>query len=145
MHAKCFICVQLCVTLRTVALQAPLSMGLSRQKYWSGLPCPPQGTFLTQGSNLRLLQWHVASLPLLSPGGSHSKEAACNVGDLGLTPELGRPPGEGKGYPLPYSGLENSTVQSMGLQRVIHSGVTFTFTLQHHLGTATIYYEKLNL
>ena len=33
--------VQLCATLWTVALQAPLSMGFSRQEYWSGLPCPP--------------------------------------------------------------------------------------------------------
>ena len=37
-----------------------------------------------------------------------SKESAYNVGDLGLIPELGRSPGEEKGYPLQYSGLENS-------------------------------------
>jgi len=36
------------------------------------------------------------------------KESACNVRDLGLIPGLGRSPGEGKGYPLQYSGLENS-------------------------------------
>ena len=41
------------------------------------------------------------------PGGSGGKESACNVGDLGLIPELGRSPGEGNGYPLQYSGLEN--------------------------------------
>ena len=35
--------VQLFATLRTVAHQAPLSMGFSRQEYWSGLPCPPPG------------------------------------------------------------------------------------------------------
>ena len=35
--------VQLCAILWTVALQAPLSMGFSRQEYWSGLPCPPPG------------------------------------------------------------------------------------------------------
>ena len=40
--------------------------------------------------------------------GSASKESTCNVGDLGLMPGLGRSPGEGNGYPLPYSGLENS-------------------------------------
>ena len=34
-------CVQLCATLWTVACQAPLSMGFSRQEYWSGLSCPP--------------------------------------------------------------------------------------------------------
>ena len=42
------------------------------------------------------------------PGGSAGKESACNVGDLDLIPGLGRSPGEGKGYPLQYSGLENS-------------------------------------
>ena len=39
---------------------------------------------------------------------SVGKESACNAGDLGLIPGLGRSPGEGKGYPLQYSGLENS-------------------------------------
>ena len=42
------------------------------------------------------------------PGGSDSKESACNAGDLSSIPGLGRFPGEGKGYPLQYSGLENS-------------------------------------
>ena len=42
------------------------------------------------------------------PCGSAGKEFACNVGDLGLIPGLGRSPGEGKDYPLQYSGLENS-------------------------------------
>ena len=39
---------------------------------------------------------------------SAGKESVCNAGDLGSIPGLGRSPGEGKGYPLPYSGLENS-------------------------------------
>ena len=38
-----FSCVRLCATLWTIAHQAPLSMGFSRQEYWSGLPCPPRG------------------------------------------------------------------------------------------------------
>ena len=42
------------------------------------------------------------------PGGSDGKESACYVGDLGSIPGLGRSPGEGNGYPLQYSGLENS-------------------------------------
>ena len=42
------------------------------------------------------------------PGGSTGKESACSAGDLGSVPGLGRSPGEGKGYPLQYSGLENS-------------------------------------
>ena len=40
--------------------------------------------------------------------GSAGKESTCYVGDLGLIPVLGRSPGEGKGYILQYSGLENS-------------------------------------
>ena len=42
------------------------------------------------------------------PGGSAGKESACNAGDLGLIPGWGRSPGEGNGYSLQYSGLENS-------------------------------------
>ena len=51
-------------------------------------------------------------LPLVNilgfSGGSVGKESACNVGDLGSIPGLGRPLGEGNSYPLQYSGLENS-------------------------------------
>ena len=59
------------VTPRTVALQAPLSMGFSRQGYWSGCHALLQGIFLTQGSNpplLRLLQWQGVFLALVPPG-----------------------------------------------------------------------------
>ena len=42
------------------------------------------------------------------PCGSAGEEFACNGGDLGPIPGLGRSPGEVKGYPLQYSGLENS-------------------------------------
>ena len=56
--------------------------------------------------------WRRHRLPtpafLSFPGGSAGKESACNAGDLGLIPGLGRSPGEGNGYPLQYSGLENS-------------------------------------
>ena len=41
------------------------------------------------------------------PCGSDGKESACNAGDLGSIPGLGRSLGEGNGYPLQYSGLEN--------------------------------------
>ena len=63
----CCVCVHLVVSssaaLWTVARQAPLSVGLSRQGYWSGLPCPPPGGLPTQGSNLpllSLLDWQAA-------------------------------------------------------------------------------------
>ena len=42
------------------------------------------------------------------PDSSVGKESACNAGDPGSVPGLGRFPGEGKGYPLQYSDLENS-------------------------------------
>ena len=42
------------------------------------------------------------------PSGSDGKESACNAGDLGSMPGLGRSPGEGNGNPLQYSYLENS-------------------------------------
>ena len=48
---------------------------------------------------------------------------------LGLIPGLGRSPGEGKGYPRQFSGLENSMDQSMGLLRVRHDWATFTMVL----------------
>ena len=68
------------------------------------------------------------------PGGSAGKEPACNAGDLDSIPGLGRSPGEGNGYPLRYSGLENS------MNCIVH-GVAgsrtglcdFHFTSQHHL------------
>ena len=46
---NCFSSVQLCATLWTVACQVPLSMGFSRQEYWSGLPCPPPGNLPDPG------------------------------------------------------------------------------------------------
>ena len=57
-------------------------------------------------------------------GGSAGKESACNAGDRCSIARSGRSPGEGNGYPLQYSGLENSRteepggLQSMGSQRV---------------------------
>ena len=51
------------------------------------------------------------------PGVSNGKESACNAGDLGWIPGLGRSAGEGKGYPLQYSGLENP-MECIGSQRL---------------------------
>ena len=67
--------VWLFVTLWTVAWWAPLSIGLSRQEYWSGLPCLPPGILLTQGSNpcVSCFLLHLASLHLLNLKTLHSK------------------------------------------------------------------------
>ena len=65
------------------------------------------------------------------PGGSDGKESACNVGDLSLTPGLGRSPREGNGNPLQYSCLGNPMdravggLESVGSQRVGHSWATY--------------------
>ena len=59
--------VRLFVTLWTIACWAPLSMGFSRQEYWSGLPCPPPGGLPNPGVELVLLvspALQVDSLPL---------------------------------------------------------------------------------
>ena len=70
--------VQLFGTLWTVTCQAPLSMGFSRQEYWSWLLCPPPGDLPTQESNpglLSLLHWQVGCLPLM-PSGKPTKTVA---------------------------------------------------------------------
>ena len=91
----------------TIARQAPLSMGLSRQEYWSELPCPspgdlPQVSCVPCVGRWVLYHWG-ASLVAQTV-----KSSACNAGDLGSTPGSGRSPGEGNGNPLQYSCLENS-------------------------------------
>ena len=86
--------------------------------------------FPDQGLNPCLLHWQVGSLPLSHREAqrpisfnkltcdSAGKESACNAGDLGSIPGLERSAGEGKGYPLQYSGLENSMdIQSMGCKQ----------------------------
>ena len=47
-------------------------------------------------------------------GGSDSRQSACNIGDGGPIPALGRPPGEGKRNPFQYFRLENSTMEEPG-------------------------------
>ena len=58
-------------TIWTIAHQTPLSMGFSRQKYWSGLPFPTLGDLPNPGLNphlLCLLHWQAGSLPPVPPG-----------------------------------------------------------------------------
>ena len=59
---------QLCVTLWTVACQAPLSMGFSRQEYWSGVPCPPPGDLPNPGIEPQSPALQADSLPLSHQG-----------------------------------------------------------------------------
>ena len=67
----CFSGFQLFVTLRIRIRQAPLSIGFSRQEYWSKLPCIPPGDLPNPRIklvSLSFLYWQADSLPLISPG-----------------------------------------------------------------------------
>ena len=69
------------------------------------------------------------------PCGSAGKESACNAGDLGSIPGLGRSPGEGKGFPLQYSGLEDSmgyTVHGVAESQTWLSDFHFTHFLRNN-------------
>ena len=72
------------------------------------------------------------------PGDSVGKESACNAGDLGLIPGLGRSFGEGNSYPLQYSGLENPKDFIVhGVSKSLLSNFHFTSLLE--LGSVKIY------
>ena len=89
-------CVWLFLISWTVSYQDPLSMEFSRQEHWSGLPFPSPGDLSDPGIEPRSPTLQADTLPSLPPGKS---------------------PGEGKHYPLQYSGLENS------MECIVH-GVT---------------------
>ena len=76
-------------------------------------------SYASEGLRSLLTQLY-SELSMISLGFT-GKESACNAGDLGLIPRLGRSPREGKGYPLQYSGLKNST------DCIVH-GVTKSWT-----------------
>ena len=72
------------------------------------------------------------------PCGSAGKESTCNAGDLDLIPGLGRSPREGKGYPLQYSGLENS------MDCIVH-GVTKSCTRLSNFHFTSLSFSELLL
>ena len=96
MKVKSLSLIHLLATPRTAAYQAPLSMGFSRQEYWSGLPVPSPAARL---SKCLIQEWIFLVVQMVSnlPG----------MQETGLIPGLGRSPGEGNSYPLQYSCLEN--------------------------------------
>ena len=79
------------------------------------------------------------------PSGSAGKESSCSVGDLGSIPGLGRSSGEGKGYPLQYSGLENS--MDCIVHGVAESDTTEWLSLHFHfhwlVGTGAKWEQKV--
>ena len=106
----CFFCLLTCLLYGLCNAEGCLQFGRSRFISWVGK-----------------IHWRRDRLPtpvfLDFPCGSGRKESTCNSGDLDSIPGLGWSPGEENGYPLQYSGLENS----MESQRVRHNWVTFTF------------------
>ena len=93
----------------------------------------------TYGSAPSLFTWNYHNIvnclyPQYFPCGSAGKESACNAGDLGSIPGLGRSPGEGKGYPIQYSGLENSVdciVHGVAKSQTWQSDFHFHFPIQN--------------
>ena len=102
-----FYWIMLCLDIFSLDLM--LKQWYPSEKHWKGL-----GIASENGGIPRF--WKIGF-----PDSSAGKESACNAGDLGSIPELGRSPGEGKGYPLQYFGLENST------DCIVH-GITKTWT-----------------
>ena len=118
----------------TVAHHAPLSMGFSRQEYWSGLPCPPPGHLPEPGTEPMspagrqiLCHWrHKGSFP----GGPSGKEPTCQCRrhrDMGLIPGSGNPLKQGTAT---HSSIlawritwteKHGGLQSIGSQRVRHN------------------------
>ena len=100
-------------------------LGLDNSLVGGGGRCPVQYRVFSRISGFYPLEMPVANSQLPSVTKSlwwlRCKESACNAGDWGSIPALGRSPGEGKGYPPQYCGLENS-----GSQRIRHDKATFT-------------------
>ena len=99
---SCFSLVRLFATLWTVAHQAPLSMGFSRQEYWSGLPCPLPGDLPRLGSNLPLLcllHRQAGSLPLSHLGSPGSPAVPLNATPVeSVLTRAGGPCHHGRGF-----------------------------------------------
>ena len=87
-----------CLLLSLYLLFEASELGIKRFRYFMMI-------FKFQSYCQKLDHWYIS---LDFPGGSDSKVSACNAGDPGSIPGSGRFPGEGNGYPLHYSCLENS-------------------------------------
>ena len=93
------------------------------------LPCssPPPGVCSNSCPLSRWCHPNISSFVIPFPDSSGGKESACNVGDMGSIPGLGRSPGEGKGYPLQYSGLKKNIVHGVAKSRTGLSDFHFLF------------------
>ena len=130
--------VRLSATLRTVALQAPLFMGFSRQEYWNGLPFSSPGDLPNSGIEL-------GSPALQADGVLLVKNPPINAGslrDAGSISGLRRSPGGGHGNPLQYSCLENPV--DRGAWRATVHGVTKSQTRLSSQRTTVLYFSPLS-
>ena len=148
--------VRLCVTPQTAAHQAPLSLGFSRQEYWSGLPfpspmhesevaqsCPTLSNpmdcslpgFSAHGIfQARVLEWAATAFSQVAQAVKNTPANAGDIRDAVLIPGSGRSPGAGHGNPLQYSCLENP--MDRGAWQATVCGVTeldFTFTFNFYI------------
>ena len=145
--------VRLCATPWTAAYQAPLSMGFSRQEYWSGVPLPSPKPEIEVAAiskvhkcfRLKGLEF-IVQVIWYFPGGAVVQNLPANVRgvrDKGSIPGLGRSSGGGYGSPLQYSCLENSMDRRAwwatvhGLQRVGHDWVHVHAHAHAHTHTHT--------
>ena len=130
------------MTLWSVARQAPLSMGFSKQEYWTGLPFPLPGHF----PDSRIKPLSLVSPTLAGfPCSSVDKGSAYSAGDPGSMPGLGRSFGEGNDNPLQHSCLkqrrprghkELDTAEQLNLQH--HFGRQVLYQV-HHLENPTLF------
>ena len=99
---------------RDLASDPSFSICCCRTLSKAGTYCIQSAQHVVDTQNTVIIIQHINTLKLslrrnYHPiGSSAGKESACNAGDLGSIPGLGRSPGEGNDYPLQYSGLENS-------------------------------------
>ena len=97
-----------------------------------------------QGQWLRKKLRHREKRPEGVPWGSAGKEPACNVGDLGPIPGLGRSPGEGRGSPLQYSCLENPMDRG-AWWAIVHGGQKRVGDTTQQLSNNTTYYLMVTI
>ena len=90
----------------------------------------------------------VIILPVSStgfPGGSNSKESACNAGDSCSIPGLGRSPGEGNGNPLQHSCLENSSMDRGAWKPTVHGIAKSLWHLPDDCNASSTFHTEMNV
>ena len=115
----------------TVACQAPLSIGFSRQEYWSGLPCPPPGDIPNPGMKPRSSTLLVDCLPSKPPG----KPKNTGVGSLSFSSQQER----GKAIPLSRKILPGSHIDHFEIHLMVQSLTTWPHTTLEETGKWCLY------